>query len=150
MTVLCLLTIAQSIVGNLRATCVTRNDVLDMADAVENMKEVLAQIEVSPHEQDTLALKLFCQNCLAAVRGLLLDWDVSALDSLHFSTPKTMPHLEKKQVWKIRHPDRSRLRQEVVSCRQLLENRKDVFLGEPWTWLADFLTTLDFNLSMDA
>ena len=96
MPVLCSLTIAHAAAAALRAQCRNKDDTEKMADDLEVLKEVLAQISVCETYVEHASMTKFCHRVLWSTRGLLLGWEIPST-SLQEVPVAHMPALGKKQ-----------------------------------------------------
>ena len=146
MTVLCALTVARATAAALQGKCKNKASALhDMTDALENLKEVLAQVHINETYVEHLSMTKFCDQVLWSTRGLLLQWDVTTT-SLQELPAQKMPLLEKNRVWSIKHPDRERYLSEVSAGVNFLLAQQEILKGEPWEWLFHFVHQLEYAL----
>jgi len=145
MTILCALTVARATAIALQKQCGGQEDIERIADALENLKEVLAQIHVSEAYVDHVSMTKFCDRVLWSTRGLLLQWEVTTT-SLQELPVKKMPALEKNPVWRITHPNRERYLSEVSAGVNFLLAQQEILTGEPWDWLFHFVHQLEYSL----
>ena len=99
MTILYALTVARATAIALQNQCSGKEDIERIADALENLKEVLAQIHVSEAYAEHVPMTKFCDRVLWSTRGLLLHWEVTTT-SLQELPVKKMPGFGKNPVWR--------------------------------------------------
>ena len=145
MSILCALTVARATATALQGQCHGKDDIARIADALENLKEVLAQIHVKDTYAHLVSMTNFCHRVLWSTRGLLLQWDVTTTALQELPVEK-MPALEKNQVWSIKHPTREIYLAEVSAGLNFLLAQQETLKGEPWDWLFHFVHQLEYNL----
>ena len=147
MVLLCAMSLATGVASVLRQSGKTAAELQDLAEAVEVIKEILAQISVNPSYKEHTAAASFCHSCLYTLRAVLLDWSIAntAVQTLPLAK---MPKIEGNAVWNVGHPNREILLAEVQSSLRFLTLHSNAFEGEPWIWLVDFLETLDYHLGV--
>lgn len=143
MPFLCALCIARAAASALEAKCQSSDELFEMSEKTEVLKEILAQIDVWEQHLEFLKVLEFCKTCLWMLRSVLLKCHVE-LNCFYEGPPPRMPAWEGNAVWSIQHPDRRRLWDETKSGLQFLVQHEEIFQGEPWVWLVDFLKTLDY------
>ena len=114
MPVLCALTVAQAAAASLRAQCRNEEEMEKMAEDLEVIKEVLAQVSVDKTYVQHFSMTKFCDRVLWSTRGLLLQWDIPSTSLQEVPVPH-MPGLEKNKVWTIEHSNREMYLSEVTA-----------------------------------
>ena len=143
MTLLYAVAIARTVALALRNAQPKDKDAHEAAEAVELLKELLTQVRVLPNQQEHSDMANFCHSCLWSIRGILNNWDVTCT-SVHCGVaPQMHQHL---RIWKIEHPNRQILLSEIESGLRFLGNHNDIFVGQPWEWLTDFLMAVEADL----
>ena len=140
MVLLCAMSLATSVAAALRESAKTEAELHGLAEAVEVMKEILAQVSVNPGYKDHTAAASFCHCCLYTLRAILLDWSISTTAVQTMPLAK-MPKIEGNAVWHVEHPNCRFFLAEVQSsqgseaqgpakgqgsCRPLLSNIVDI------------------------
>ena len=146
MSVLCALSVARAAAAALQAQCQNQEDTEKMADHVEVLKEVLAQVHVHEKFVEQVSMSTFCHRVLWSTRGLLLGWEITETTSLQEVPVQRVPGLEGNKTWMIKHPDREIYLQEVTASLNFLLKQQDHLVGEPWDWLFHFVHQLEYNL----
>ena len=145
MPVLCALTVAQAAAASLRAQCQNEEEIEKMAEDLEVIKEVLAQVSVNKTYVQHFSMTNFCSRVLWSTRGLLLQWDIPSTSLQEVPVPH-MPGLERNKVWTIEHSNREMYLSEVTASLNFLLAQQNHLTGEPWDWLFHFLHQLEYNL----
>ena len=104
MVLLCAMSLATSVAAALRESAKTEAELHGLAEAVEVMKEILAQVSVNPGYKDHTAAASFCHCCLYTLRAILLDWSISTTAVQTMPLAK-MPKIEGNAVWHVEHPN---------------------------------------------
>ena len=147
MVLLCAMSLVTGVASVLRQSAKTAAELRDLSEAVEVIKEILAQVSVNPSYKEHTSAASFCHCCLYTLRALLLDWSISTTAVQELPLAK-MPKIENNAVWKVKHPSQEILLTEVKSSLRFLTLHSNAFEGEPWVWLVDFLETLEYHLGV--
>lgn len=145
MPVLCALTVARAAADALQAKCRTQLEIEKVADDLEVLKEVLAQVRVTDAYQEHAAMTAFCHRVLWSTRGLLLKWTVTGTSLQELPVPK-MPALPNNGIWKITHPNKEMYLGEVTAGLNFLLAEQHTLQGQPWDWLFQFVHQLEYSL----
>ena len=145
MPVLCALSVARAAAEALQAKCRTKSDIGQLADDLEVLKEVLAQVYVTDKYPEHAAMTAFCHRVLFSTRGLLLDWTVTGTILQELPVPK-MPALPNNGIWKIIHPNKEMYLSEVTAGLNFLLAQQNTLQGQPWDWLFEFVHQLEYSL----
>ena len=145
MTVLCSALVSESLAVSLKENSENDEVLWEKAEAIEVMKEVVTQINITELYTEQLATLNFVQTCLVSVRALLLGQECRPWKLLSAPLPR-MADLESGAMWEIKHPDRERFHDEVIASIAFMEGHAMTAHGEPWQWLLRFLQILDYNL----
>lgn len=92
-----------------------------------------------------MALSLFCHTCLWSIRAVRNNWELTST-SFHCGAAAKIP--QEVGIWEIEHPNREVLLLEIESGLRFLGRHKDIFAGQPWEWLIDFLTAVESELRL--
>eukprot|EP00435_Cladocopium_sp_Y103_P027279 s1575_g6.t1 len=141
------MSLATTVASVLRESAKTSAELHDVAEAVEVMKEILAQISVNPLYKDHTAAATFCHCCLYTLRALLLGWTISTT-TMQTTPLAKMPKIGGNAVWNIEHPNHEMFLAEIQSSLRFLSLHSKAFEGEPWLWLVDFLESLEYHLAV--
>ena len=147
MVLLCAMSLATSVAAALRESAKTEAELHGLAEAVEVMKEILAQVSVNPGYKDHTAAASFCHCCLYTLRAILLDWSISTTAVQTMPLAK-MPKIEGNALLHVEHPNCRIFLAEVQSSMRFLTLHSKAFEGEPWVWFVDFLETLEYHLAV--
>ena len=129
-----------------QADAMTESQKHQACNGVENIREVLSQIEISPDSPEHSRAIEFCKTCLLALRAHLNGWSIGQLlEDVMVSLPlPEIPFSELNSVWSIGHPSRHIYHEDVQAARGFLRLRMQE--EEPWTWLESFLFIIEYNL----
>eukprot|EP00438_Fugacium_kawagutii_P002302 Skav226061 [mRNA] locus=scaffold211:399324:399764:+ [translate_table: standard] len=145
MAELCSHAIACVITQSLLLISNTDDSRYEAAEAMELLKEVLAQIRISAGFPEHREAAAFVYRLLVSIRGQLQEWPESQPLKYDGPWPK-MPQPEDNPVWEVKHPNRKLFWQETRAGLRFLRRHEQIFVGKPWDWLVDFLCTLDLAL----
>lgn len=146
MAELCSHAIACVVTQSLWLICNTKDSRYDAAEAMELLKEILAQIRVSADFPEHQAAVAFIYATLVSIRGQLQEWPEYPPQKYDGPWPK-MPQPEANAVWEVKHPNRNLFWQEARAGLRFLRRHDQIFVGKPWDWFVDFLCTLDLALA---